>query len=67
MYIKWLGTSAIILAAIARVMNFHHVDLWLTLAGAALWGIAALLQEDYALLTVNSFIMIITFIGVFYG
>lgn len=61
----WTGTASIILATIVRaagVSNF--MDLVLTFIGCGLWGVAAHLTQNKALLTVNVFSVLIVGAGI---
>ena len=62
---KWLGTAAVVFAAIARANDFHAIDLVLSLLGAGLWVFVALKSRDGALLTVNAFIICAMTYGLF--
>ena len=62
--LKWLGTACVILAATCRAFEFHTADLILSIAGAAVWGYAAVKMKDKPLLVVNGFITAILLYGV---
>lgn len=63
--LKWLGTACVILAAGCRALDYHQLDLILSIIGAGVWGYAAAKMQDKALLTVNGFITLILLYGVF--
>jgi hypothetical protein len=62
--IKWLGTICVIIAASCRAFEFHTADLLISIAGAGLWGYAAVAMKDKALFVVNVFVISILFVGV---
>ena len=62
--IKWLGTICVIIAASCRAFEFHTADLLISIAGAGLWGYAAVAMKDKALFAVNAFVVGILLIGV---
>lgn len=62
--IKWLGTICVIIAASCRAFEFHTADLLISIAGAGLWGYAAVAMKDKALFVVNAFIVAILIVGV---
>ena len=62
--IKWLGTICVIIAASCRAFEFHTADLLISIAGAGLWGYAAVAMKDKALFVVNLFVISILFVGV---
>ena len=62
--IKWLGTICVIIAASCRAFDFHTADLLISIAGAGLWGYAAIVMRDKALMAVNAFVVGILIIGV---
>jgi hypothetical protein len=62
--IKWLGTACVIIAASCRAFEFHTADLLISIAGAGLWGYAAVAMKDKALFAVNAFVVGILIVGV---
>jgi hypothetical protein len=62
--IKWLGTICVIVAASCRAFEFHTADLLISIAGAGLWGYAAVAMKDKALFAVNAFVVGILIVGV---
>lgn len=62
--IKWLGTICVIIAASCRAFEFHMADLLISIAGAGLWGYAAIAMRDKALFVVNAFVVSILIVGV---
>jgi hypothetical protein len=62
--IKWLGTICVIIAASCRAFEFHVADLLISIAGAGLWGYAAVAMKDKALFAVNAFVVGILIVGV---
>ena len=62
--IKWLGTICVIVAASCRAFEFHTADLLISIAGAGLWGYAAVAMKDKALFAVNAFVVSILIVGV---
>ncbi len=62
--IKWLGTICVIIAASCRAFDFHAADLLISIAGAGLWGYAAIVMRDKALMAVNAFVVGILIVGV---
>lgn len=61
--LKWVGTASIILAAVCRSFDYHMADIVLSIIGAGIWGYAAYVMKDKALLTVNGFILAILTYG----
>jgi hypothetical protein len=57
-WMKWIGTLAVILAAGCRGFGLHGLDLGLSALGAAIWMVVAVRMRDGALITVNSFILL---------
>ena len=62
--IKWIGTVCVIIAAACRAFEFHEADLLISIAGAGLWGYAAIAMRDKALIAVNALVVGILIIGV---
>jgi hypothetical protein len=62
--LKWIGTICVILAAGCRAFNYHNADLVLSILGAGIWGYAAFVMKDKALIVVNGFITAILLYGV---
>lgn len=62
--IKWLGTICVIIAASCRAFEFNMADLLISIAGAGLWGYAAIAMKDKALFVVNAFVVSILIVGV---
>jgi hypothetical protein len=62
--IKWTGTACVIVAATCRAFDFHTADLLISIAGAGLWGWAAVAMKDKALMAVNAFVVGILVVGV---
>lgn len=63
--LKWFGTICIIFAAFCRSFEYHILDMIFSIAGAAVWGYAAIKTNDKALFVVNAFILVILFYGIF--
>ena len=61
---KWIGTVCIIVAATCRAFDLHTADLILSIVGAGIWGYAAVVMKDKALVTVNGFIVLVLLFGV---
>ena len=61
---KWIGTVCIIVAATCRAFDLHTADLILSIVGAGIWGYAAIVMKDKALVTVNGFIVLVLLFGV---
>jgi hypothetical protein len=51
-------------AATCRAFDFHAADLLISIAGAGLWGYAAIAMRDKALMAVNAFVVGILIVGV---
>ena len=64
--LKWIGTACVIIAAGCRALEFHTADLLISIAGASLWGYAAVAMKDKALFVVNAFIVAILMIGLIF-
>ena len=62
--LKWIGTLCVIVAATCRAFNFHLADIILSIIGAGIWGYAAIVMKDKALVTVNGFIVAVLLFGV---
>ena len=62
--VKWAGTACVVVAATCRAFDYHTVDLLVSIAGAGLWGYAAIAMKDKALFVVNAFIVAILIVGV---
>jgi hypothetical protein len=62
--LKWIGTFCVIAAATCRAFNLHLADLILSIVGAGIWGYAAIVMKDKALVTVNGFIVAVLLFGV---
>ena len=62
--LKWFGTACVIVAATCRAFDLHTADLLLSIVGAGIWGYAAFVMKDKALITVNGFIVFILIVGV---
>lgn len=62
--LKWIGTACVIIAATCRAFDLHTADLILSIIGAGIWGYAAIVMKDKALVTVNGFIFLVLLIGV---
>jgi len=62
--LKWIGTACVIFAAACRAFDLHTADLFLSIVGAGIWGYAAFVMRDQALITVNGFIVLILLFGV---
>ena len=62
--VKWTGTACVIVAATCRAFDFHTADLLISIAGAGLWGWAAVAMKDKALMAVNAFVVGILIVGV---
>jgi len=64
-YAKWIATVIIIAAVICRslpeVSKFY--DVGLSLLGTILWFYVGILWKDRALITLNSILMFILFVG----
>lgn len=63
--LRWFGTGCIIVAAFFRAIEWHSMDIFMSLLGAGAWGYVAYEDEDKALLTVNAFIFGILLLGLF--
>lgn len=61
--VKWLGTTAIIIATVLRALDYHIADMAVGFIGTALWGYASYIDKDHALLTCNVFILIVLLYG----
>ena len=62
--VKWIGTVCVIIAATCRAFDLHTADLFLSIVGAGIWGYAAVVMKDKALVTVNGFIVLVLLFGV---
>lgn len=62
-HLRWFGTGCIIVAAFFRAIEWHTMDILMSLLGAGAWGYVAYEDGDKALLTVNAFIFGILIIG----
>jgi len=62
--VKWFGTICVIIAATCRAFDLHTADLILSIVGAGIWGYAAIVMKDKALVTVNGFIVLVLLFGV---
>ena len=62
--VKWIGTVCVIIAATCRAFDLHTADLILSIVGAGIWGYAAVVMKDKALVTVNGFIVLVLLFGV---
>ena len=61
--IKWIATIFIILATLARTMEYHYVDLVTGAIGTVLWVYIAYKTKENALLAVNTFCLAILVLG----
>jgi uncharacterized membrane protein len=66
-YIKWLGTTGVIVAAILRAFDYHIEDMIIGFIGTALWAYASYKERDNALLTCNLFIIAVLIYGIMKG
>ncbi len=62
--IKWAATVFIVLATMARSMQYHYVDLVLGSIGTLLWVYVAHKMKENALLAVNAFCLAILIFGI---
>ena len=62
--VKWAGTACVVVAATCRAFDFYLADLLISIAGAGLWGYAAIAMKDKALIAVNAFVVGILIVGV---
>jgi hypothetical protein len=58
-FLKWSGTACVVASAAARGLGFNTTDIVLSLIGAGLWAVAAVIMKERALWTVNGFIIVI--------
>ena len=61
--IKWTATAFIIIATLARTMEYHYIDLVTGSIGTALWVYIAHKAKENALLAVNVFCLAILILG----
>ena len=62
--IKWAATIFIVLATLARTMEYHYLDLVFGAIGTLMWIYIAHKTKENALLTVNAFCLAILIIGI---
>lgn len=61
--VKWIATAFIVLATLARALEYHHVDLVFGSVGTFLWIYIAHKMKEGALLAVNTFCLMILIFG----
>ena len=63
-YLKWLATIVILIGAAFNSLEIVPVNFYFMLTGTGLWFIVGMLWFDRALITLNSVIFGIHFIGI---
>ena len=66
-WIKWLGTTGVIVATILRALGYHVEDMLIGFVGTVLWTYASYKDKDMALLTCNVFILAVLSYGILKG
>ena len=61
--LKWTGTTAVILGAIATSLAIDPVNIILFNIGGLLWLIAAIKMNDRPLITLNAILLLIYLVG----
>lgn len=61
--VKWTATVFIIIATLARTMEYHYIDLLMGSIGTAMWAYIAFRTKENALLAVNMFCLTILTVG----
>jgi hypothetical protein len=62
--VKWAGTACVVVAETCLAIDYHTVDLLVSIAGDGLWGYAGFAMKDKALIAVNAFVVGILVVGV---